>query len=120
MTLIKADLAHHIADAIGLSKREATEMVEAFFGEIATALTSGDEVKLSGFGSFQLRRKSARPGRNPKTGETVVVSARRVVAFHPSDKLKRAVDLGMQGSASAGPPARPITDQTMHDVEEFV
>lgn len=96
MTITKADLIQRIADAVGLNKREATEMVEAFFGEIATALAGGEDVKLSGFGNFQLRQKNARPGRNPKTGETAMVSARRVVVFHPSGKLKLATGASMQ------------------------
>lgn len=91
MTLTKADLIQLIVDTVGLNKREAADMVEAFFEEISRALEAGDDVKLSGFGGFHLRDKPARPGRNPKTGETAVVTARRVVTFHPSQKLKVAV-----------------------------
>ncbi|NMF88121.1 integration host factor subunit alpha [Aromatoleum petrolei] len=122
MTLTKADLTQRIADAIGFNKREANEMVEAFFEEIATVLAGGEEVKLSGFGSFQLRQKVARPGRNPKTGETAVVRARRVVAFRPSIKLKGAAGTGKRPSDGTGTAA--ATHRATHgaegDIEEFV
>lgn len=91
MTLTKADLIQLVVDGVGLNKREAAEMVEAFFDEISSALEAGNNVKLSGFGGFELREKQARPGRNPKTGEGAVIAARRVVTFHPSQKLKVAV-----------------------------
>ena len=91
-TVTKLDLTQSIVDGIGLTSREAKEMVEAFFDEISACLEAGGEVKITGFGKFQLRDKSQRPGRNPKTGETFAVTARRVVAFHPSAKLKDAID----------------------------
>lgn len=123
MTLTKADLTQRVADTVGLNKREAAEMVEGVFEEIAAALAGGNEVKLSGFGSFQVRRKTARPGRNPKTGETAVISARRVVVFHPSHKLKLAAGSGMLPAQSAGAVAttRPAaTRGVTRDIEEFV
>lgn len=92
MTLTKAELVQRLFDSIGLNKREAADLIEGFFGEIALALERGDEVKLSGFGGFHLRDKAPRPGRNPKTGETSLISARRVVTFQPSQKLKATVD----------------------------
>ncbi|MBI5908026.1 MAG: integration host factor subunit alpha [Burkholderiales bacterium] len=92
MTLTKADLADLLFEKVGLNKREATDMVEAFFDETRLALESGDGVKLSGFGNFDLREKPQRPGRNPKTGEAVAITARRVVTFHASAKLKAAVE----------------------------
>ncbi|BBP01689.1 integration host factor subunit alpha [Sulfuriferula nivalis] len=92
MTLTKAELADLLFEEVGLNKREAKEMVETFFDEIRTSLEAGDLVKLSGFGNFQLRDKPQRPGRNPKTGEDMPISARRVVTFHPSNKLKTLVD----------------------------
>jgi integration host factor subunit alpha len=92
MTLTKAELADMLFDKIGLNKREAKEMVEGFFEEIRIALERGEEVKLSGFGNFQLREKPQRPGRNPKTGEEIPITARRVVTFHASQKLKAAVE----------------------------
>ena len=82
----------------GLNKREAKDMVEAFFEVIRDALESGDSVKLSGFGNFQLRDKPQRPGRNPKTGEAIPIAARRVVTFHASQKLKALVETGAEAS----------------------
>ena len=92
MTLTKAELADLLFDKVGLSKRESKDMVESFFEEIRVALEEGDSVKLSGFGNFQLRDKPQRPGRNPKTGEEIPISARRVVTFHASQKLKSQID----------------------------
>ncbi|MEN3067693.1 integration host factor subunit alpha [Uliginosibacterium sediminicola] len=92
MTLTKAELADLLFDKVGLNKREAKDMVECFFDEIRNALSQGDDVKLSGFGNFQLRDKPQRPGRNPKTGEEIPITARRVVTFHASQKLKAAVE----------------------------
>jgi integration host factor subunit alpha len=92
MTLTKADLADLLFEQVGLNKREAKDMVEAFFEEVRNALENGDSVKLSGFGNFELRKKSERPGRNPKTGEEIPISARRVVTFHASQKLKGKVE----------------------------
>ena len=92
MTLTKADLADLLFEQVGLNKREAKDMVEAFFEEVRIALETGDSVKLSGFGNFELRKKSERPGRNPKTGEEIPITARRVVTFHASQKLKSKVE----------------------------
>jgi len=91
-TLTKAELADLLFDQVGLNKREAKDMVEGFFDEIRNALERGEEVKLSGFGNFQLRDKPQRPGRNPKTGEEIPITARRVVTFHASQKLKMTVE----------------------------
>ncbi len=92
MTLTKAELADLLFDKVGLNKREAKDMVESFFEEILVSMEEGDAVKLSGFGNFQLRDKPQRPGRNPKTGEEIPITARRVVTFHASQKLKGMVD----------------------------
>lgn len=92
MTLTKNELTQNLVDAVGLNQRESKEMVEAFFAELSNALAAGEEVKLAGFGVFKLRDKPQRPGRNPKTGKESVVTARRVVTFHPSGLLKDAVD----------------------------
>jgi integration host factor subunit alpha len=97
MTLTKAELADLLFEKVGLNKREAKDMVEAFFEEIRGALERGDSVKLSGFGNFQLRDKPQRPGRNPKTGEEIPISARRVVTFHASQKLKVIVEKSRHG-----------------------
>ena len=97
-TLTKAELAELLFAQVGLNKREAKEMVEAFFEEIRMGLESGDVVKLSGFGNFSVRDKASRPGRNPKTGEVVPISARRVVSFHASQKLKEQVEKAGAGA----------------------
>jgi len=91
MTITKADLATLLHENLGVNKREAAEIVMAFFEEISGELEKGATVKLSGFGVFCLRDKNSRPGRNPKTGEMIPVSARRVVMFHPSHILKGLV-----------------------------
>lgn len=92
MALTKADMAEKLFEELGLNKREAKELVEQFFEEIRVALESGRNVKLSGFGNFVLRDKGERPGRNPKTGEEIPISARRVVTFRPGQKLKSKVE----------------------------
>ena len=90
-TLTKAQLAEHLFDNIGLNKREAKELVDAFFDRIVQELAQGEDVKISGFGNFQLRAKSPRPGRNPRTGEPIAIEARRVITFHARQKLKAIV-----------------------------
>jgi integration host factor subunit alpha len=92
MSLTKAEIANRLFDEVGLNKREAKEFVDAYFEEIRAALESGENVKLSGFGNFQLREKNQRPGRNPKTGEEIPISARRVVTFRPGQKLRARVE----------------------------
>ncbi|MGU5887331.1 integration host factor subunit alpha [Aeromonas hydrophila] len=92
MALTKADIAEHLFTQLGMSKREAKDMVEAFFEEIRQALERSEQVKISGFGNFDLREKNQRPGRNPKTGEDIPISARRVVTFRPGQKLKARVE----------------------------
>ena len=91
-TITKAELSDALFDQVGLNKREAKDLIDSFFETVGQSLQSGADVKISGFGNFQLREKSARPGRNPKTGELVPISARRVVTFHASQKLKDKVD----------------------------
>jgi integration host factor subunit alpha len=98
MTLTKAELADLLFEKVGLNKREAKDLVDTFFEEIRIALEKGDSVKLSGFGNFQLREKPQRPGRNPKTGEEIPISARRVVTFQASQKLKSLVEQRSAGS----------------------
>jgi len=89
--LTKADLAEYLNEKIGLNKREAKDLIELFFSEISHALVNGQSVKLSSFGNFELRDKPARPGRNPKTGDPVTITARRVVTFRPSQQLRQRV-----------------------------
>jgi integration host factor subunit alpha len=92
MALTKAEIAEYLVNELNVNKREAKEVVEAFFEQIRNALENGEQVKLSGFGNFDLRDKSQRPGRNPKTGEDIPISARRVVTFRPGQKLKSQVE----------------------------
>ena len=90
--LTKAEIADRLHEELGMNKREAKELVELFFEEIRQALEHNEQVKLSGFGNFDLRDKRERPGRNPKTGEEIPISARRVVTFRPGQKLKSRVE----------------------------
>lgn len=90
-TLTKADLAELLFERLGLNKRESKDMVEAFFDIIHGTLVSSEDVKMSGFGNFNIRRKAPRPGRNPRTGESIPIKARNVVTFHASHKLKGVV-----------------------------
>ena len=98
LTLTKADLADLLFERLGLNKRESKDMVEAFFEIVHGTLVAGSDVKMSGFGNFNIRRKASRPGRNPRTGETIPIKARDVVTFHASHKLKALV----QGEPSRG------------------
>ena len=101
MTLSKAELADLLFEKVGLNKREAKDMVESFFEGIRVQLEQGESIKLSGFGNFQLRDKPPRPGRNPKTGEDIPITARRVVTFHPSHKLNGMVEKNYHGKPRA-------------------
>ncbi len=90
--LTKAEMAERLFDDLGLNKREAKELVEQFFEEVRLSLEVNEQVKLSGYGNFDLRDKKQRPGRNPKTGEEIPIQARRVVTFRPGQKLKARVE----------------------------
>lgn len=90
--LTKAEMSERLFEEVGLNKREAKEIVELFFEEIRLCLESNEHVKLSGFGNFELRDKNRRPGRNPKTGEEIPITARRVVTFRSGQKLKARVE----------------------------
>ena len=90
-TVTKSDIVDHLHATLGLNKTESKELVESFFHEIAQSLLDDEEVKLSGFGNFEIIKKKARPGRNPKTGEAVTVSARKVVTFRAGQKLRSKV-----------------------------
>ena len=92
MALTKADMAESLFNELGLNKREARELVDLIFEELVASLAIGEQVKLSGFGNFYLRDKNERPGRNPRTGEKIPVSARRVVTFRPGQKLKARLE----------------------------
>ena len=99
--LTKAQLAELLFLQIGLNKRESKDMVDAFFDLITASLVQGSDVKISGFGNFQIRTKAPRPGRNPRTGEPVAIQARRVVTFHASPKLKEQVQASVPASTQA-------------------
>ena len=92
MALTKAEMADRLLDEVGLNKREAKDFVDMFFDTLRSALEQGRQVKLSGFGNFDLRRKNERPGRNPKTGQEIPITARTVVTFRPGQKLKERVE----------------------------
>ena len=92
MALTKADMAESLFNELGLNKKEARELVDSYFEELIASLAVGENVRLSGFGNFDLRDKSARPGRNPKTGEEIPITARRVVMFKAGQKLKARVE----------------------------
>ena len=92
MALTKADMAESLFEELGLNKREARELVDLFFEDMRSALGSGEQVKLSGFGNFDLRDKNERPGRNPKTGEAVALSGKYVPHFKPGKDLRERVD----------------------------
>jgi integration host factor subunit alpha len=89
--LTKAQLAELLFEQIGLNKRESKDMIDAFFDLAINSLVDGDDVKITGFGNFQIRTKAPRPGRNPRTGEPIPIEARRVVTFHASQKLKELI-----------------------------
>ncbi len=85
-------MAESLFNELGLSRTEAHELVNLFFEELTASLAAGKQVKLSGFGNFDLWDKDERPGRNPKTGEKIPISARRVVTFRLGDKLKARME----------------------------
>ena len=89
--LTKAQLAELLFVQIGLNKRESKDMIDSFFDLVAQSLVDGTDVKISGFGNFQIRTKAPRPGRNPRTGEAIPIQARRVVTFHASHKHKEQI-----------------------------
>ncbi|WP_227430900.1 integration host factor subunit alpha [Psychrobacter sp. I-STPA6b] len=91
-TLTKADMVDHIVKQLGLTRQQGRMVVDNFFNELADSLIQGKEVKLSGFGNFELKNKSSRPGRNPKTGEKVPVLARRVVTFKAGQKFRQQIN----------------------------
>ena len=102
--LTKAQLAELLFEQIGLNKRESKDMVDAFFNLVSASLVNGQDVKITGFGNFQIRTKAPRPGRNPRTGEAIPIEARRVVTFHASQKLKEQI----QDDGAVFDMARPV------------
>ncbi len=100
-TLTRADLTEAVFNAVGLSRNESSQMVEDMLEEICSTLAKGESVKLSSFGTFQVRQKSQRIGRNPKTGDEVPIAPRRVLVFRPSHVLKAQIN-GLDASGLAG------------------
>lgn len=96
MTLTKADIAERLINKLNIDRQESRALVELFFEEIKVALEKGDAVKLSGFGNFSIRDKTSRPGRNPKTGEDVAITARRVVTFRPGIKFRERIEQNLK------------------------
>lgn len=94
-TLTKSDMVTHLVENLGMTRQDSRQFVEKFFEHLSESLTAGYKVKLSGFGNFEIKDKKPRPGRNPKTGETVEVSARRVVTFKAGQKMRRQVEQGL-------------------------
>jgi integration host factor subunit alpha len=92
MVLTKAEISENLFEKLQLTKKESKKFVDFFFEEVRKSLEKGEDVKLSGFGNFQIKNKKARPGRNPKTGESVLIKARRVVTFKAGQKLKSRID----------------------------
>lgn len=98
VALTKADLTEALFEQLGFNKRESKEFVDLFFEEMRSRLEAGEQIKLSGFGNFELREKGERPGRNPKTGEDIPITARRVVTFKPGQKMRAQVEAGIDPS----------------------
>ena|SRR5579863_10088127 len=101
-TITRAQLSESVYQEVGLSRNESADLLEMVLGEIATALTRGESVKISSFGSFSVRSKGQRVGRNPKTGEEVPILPRRVLVFRPSQLLKTRINDGLANTAAGG------------------
>ena len=97
MTLTKDVLVEMIRDKVGYPVKEAKDILEIILEEVKSRLEEGKEVKISGFGKWTVKKKRSRPGRNPHTGQKIEISARRVVTFHPSDKLRDSVNKSAEG-----------------------
>lgn len=100
-TITRAHLSEAVYQEVGLSRNESAELVESVLLEIGDSLSKGDTVKLSSFGSFSVRQKGGRMGRNPKTGEEVPIKPRRVLVFRPSHVLKELINSALSGKAKA-------------------
>lgn len=98
-TVTRADLSEAVYQEVGLSRNESAELVESILSQISTSLVAGDNVKISSFGSFLVRHKGGRIGRNPKTGEEVPIAPRRVLVFRPSQVMKERIATSLKGQA---------------------
>ncbi|MBN20641.1 MAG: integration host factor subunit alpha [Bdellovibrionaceae bacterium] len=103
--MTKADLVENIYEKIGFSKKEASDLVEMIFSTLKTTLSQGQKIKISGFGNFVVREKRSRVGRNPQTGESIEISARRVLTFKPSQVLRAEVNASLED--------KPITEESV-------
>lgn len=103
MAMTKADLVESIYEKIGFSKKEAADLVELVFDTLKGEISKGQKIKISGFGNFVVREKRSRVGRNPQTGESIEISARRVLTFRPSQVLRSEVNSALEG--------KPITEE---------
>lgn len=90
--MTKADIVERVHEKVGFSKKESSEMVEAVFALMKSTLESGEKLKIAGFGNFEVKQKADRRGRNPQTGETITIEARRILSFKPSNVLKSNIN----------------------------
>lgn len=97
MAMTKADIVEALYEKVGFSKKEAADLVELVFDQIKTTLSKGEKIKISGFGNFVVREKRSRVGRNPQTGQSIEISARRVLTFRPSQVLRAEVNSSLEG-----------------------
>ena len=97
MAMTKADIVEALYEKVGFSKKEAADLVELVFDQIKGTLAKGEKIKISGFGNFVVREKRSRIGRNPQTGESIEISARRVLTFRPSQVLRAEVNASLEG-----------------------
>jgi integration host factor subunit alpha len=97
VAMTKADIVESLYEKVGISKKEAADLVEMVFDTIKGTLADGTKIKISGFGNFVVREKRSRIGRNPQTGETIEISARRVLTFRPSQVLRAEVNSSLEG-----------------------
>ena len=97
MAMTKADIVEALYEKVGFSKKEAADLVELVFDTIKSTLSPGHKIKISGFGNFVVREKRSRIGRNPQTGESIEITARRVLTFRPSQVLRSEVNASLEG-----------------------
>lgn len=90
--MTKADIVEQIYEKVGFSKKESAELVERVFGLIKETLENGEKIKIAGFGNFVVKEKADRRGRNPQTGDEIIISARRILTFKPSQVLKSSIN----------------------------
>lgn len=114
MAMTKADIVEALYEKVGFSKKEAADVVELVFGTLKTTLSNGQKIKISGFGNFVVREKRSRVGRNPQTGQSIEITARRVLTFRPSQVLRSEVNSNLEGK-----PVRADSSDEVDDDSEF-